>query len=37
MVAVVLETVFLILLAATFGLIAWAAAYVVYRLYQGQH
>jgi hypothetical protein len=37
MVAGVLQTVYLILLAATFCLVAGAAAYLAYRLYQGQH
>lgn len=31
-----LETTFLVILAAAFGLLAWVAAYAVYRLYQGQ-
>jgi hypothetical protein len=32
----VLETIFLVLLTATFGFIAWFAVYTVYKLYQGQ-
>jgi hypothetical protein len=32
----VLETFFLVLLAVTFGFIAWFSAYSVYKLYQGQ-
>jgi len=36
MVAGVLQTVFLILMLAGFGLVAWAAGYVAYRVFQGQ-
>jgi hypothetical protein len=35
-VAGVLETVFLILLAAAFGLVAWSSGYAVYRTFVGQ-
>jgi type IV secretory pathway TrbD component len=36
-VAGVLETVYLVLLVAGFGLVAWSAAVVLHRLHRGQH